>query len=226
MKKIIIFLLLVIVSIMGYDQYKKYKRFSPPEYEYEINNKIDLEYHNQAFVLDYYEAIESLNGCVISQWSVNDIDVRNPKKDNKTTQVATAEYAKKLGKVKFYESKLVKSATLKNEGLDNYDIKNLEEKGLSNKDSSITSNIKSEHITDKKIKSLIETEFLRKNIRLGEASSIVYEIQKILVKKGYEIPVDGVFKNVTSEALKSFQEKNNLYPDGKLDAITLEYLLE
>ncbi|MEJ6792525.1 MAG: peptidoglycan-binding domain-containing protein [Lacinutrix sp.] len=54
----------------------------------------------------------------------------------------------------------------------------------------------------------------------------MFELQKLLVKKGYSIPVDGVYESITSEALKSFEKKNNLYPDGKIDIMTLKALLD
>ena len=59
----------------------------------------------------------------------------------------------------------------------------------------------------------------------GEKSAFVYELQKLLTKKGFDIPVDGVYQNITSDALKSFEEKNNLFPDGKVDLMTLKALL-
>ena len=46
-----------------------------------------------------------------------------------------------------------------------------------------------------------------------------------MVKKGFAIPSDGIFKEITENALKNFQEKNKLFPNGKIDLITLDYLL-
>lgn len=55
---------------------------------------------------------------------------------------------------------------------------------------------------------------------------MVYELQKLLIAKGYGIPLDGVFKTATLEALRAFEVSKNLYPDGRLDALTLSFLLE
>ena len=53
----------------------------------------------------------------------------------------------------------------------------------------------------------------------------MYEIRQILIQKGDSIELNGLLNSETFNALKSFEEKNGLLPDGKLDAITLEYLL-
>jgi len=222
MKQIIIFLLVIILLLIGFSQYKKYKRFTPPEYEYTSNDNIDLNYHDQTFLLDYYKAIEQLNGYVISQWSYNGIDVRNPEDDNEETQAAISTYSDKLAVVKFYEDQLLSSNKLKGQGLSNPDIKMIEEKGMT----------QAEYIKAKKDKGQ-KTKFMQlykeaitsNDLRLGSRNAFIYEFQKLLVKKGYDIPVDGVYKNATAEALRKFEESKGLFPDGKLDALTLEALL-
>ena len=42
MKQIIIFLLIVIVGLIGWGQYKKYKRFSLEEYGYTVPENLDV----------------------------------------------------------------------------------------------------------------------------------------------------------------------------------------
>ena len=123
MKQIIIFILVIIALMIAFGQYKQYKRFSLSEYQYTANKNIDLNYHDRSFLLDYYQAIENLNGYVIMQWSTEGIDVRNPENDGKAIAAAAAIYNDKLGKVKFYEDQLVKSANLKQQGMTNADIK-------------------------------------------------------------------------------------------------------
>lgn len=223
MKQIIIFLLVLILLIIGYSQYKQYKRFTPPEYEYQVNDGIDLQYHDRSFLLSYYQAVENLNGYVISQWSNEGVDVRNPEDDDEETKAATAEYARKLGMVKFYEDQLVKASELKKEGFDNTDIRMLEAKGISAK---AYSEQQAKNTKRAKFMDMFERETAKNNIRLGSKSAFVFEIQKMLVDKGYDIPIDGVFKFATSEALGQFEEKNGLFRDGLLDTMTLERLLD
>ncbi len=219
MKKILIFILTVVILIFAYNEYKDYKRFHPKNVNYLVNENIDLNYHDQSVVYDYNEAISALNGFVITQWSANEIDVRHPEDDDAQTQYAVSEYSKKLAKVKFYEAKLTQSKTLKSKGLNNVDIKNIESKGFSADKAS--NSIALEKFKEMMLKSIPKT-----NLIYQEKSAFVYEMQKLLVKKGFDIPVDGIYKSITSEALRNFEEKNQLFPDGKIDLLTLYKLLE
>ena len=201
MKQIIIFLLVIILGIIGYNLYNKYQRFSLENYEYKIPSDIDINNADRGDLLNYYEAIEAANGYLITQWSANSIDVRNPINDRETTVAAVNEYRKKLAAVGYYEA-LVKNP--KKEEVEAPPSK-LERK-----------------------KELIKKMFKDNpnSIRLGEGSPMVYEIQRLLIDKGYQIEHDGLFKNQTFNALKSFEEKHGLFVDGKLDAITLSILLD
>lgn len=217
MKQIIIFLLVIILLLIGYSQYKQYKRFTPPEYEYSKNELIDLNYHDKSFLLDYYKAIENLNGYVITQWSTNDFDVRNPGDDDEDIQAAVAVYNEKLGVVKFYEDQLLKSKSLKEQGLTNADIILLENMGVTQEELK-----KSE--ANKKIISLFKNNISQ--LRLGQRNAFVYELQKLLVNEGYDIPTDGVYAQITMDAIRKFEESKDLYPDGNIDILTLEALLK
>ncbi|MBW1296697.1 peptidoglycan-binding domain-containing protein [Aquimarina litoralis] len=219
MKGIIIFLLVIITLIMGYNQYNKYQRFHPKTVNYVSKDTVDNSYHDPKVVMNYYEAIEMLNGYVISQWSTNRIDVRNPKKDNSTTRYAVNEYQKKLGKVKYYEAILMQSTVYKSKGLSNDDIKLLEQNQLSQEE--IAENMQKEEFYD-----LFQKVVLQKTLKTGDRGPWVYEMQKYLTTNGYTIAVDGNFRIETETALKDFEFKNQLYPDGILDALTLRELLK
>lgn len=216
MKQIIIFLLVIIVALVSYGQYSQYKRFNAETYEYTKNDSVDLNYHDQEFLFHYYEAVEDLNAYVITQWRANEIDVKAPEDASEITASAVNEYSKKLAKVKFYEARLIQSLSLKENGFSNTDIKRIEVTGAS------VSVIKKEAYNEK-----IKTLFLNsKAIRIGAEGALVFEIQKLLKSKGHDIPVDGMFKQITFEALKAFEAKHELFADGKLDLLTLEQLLE
>jgi len=218
MKKILIFILVVILLIFAYGEYKDYKRFNPENANIKASELVDLNYHNQETVYDYYDALEQANNYMQMQWSVNEIDVRSPERDNEETNLAVAEYGKKRAKLNYYQSLLEQSITLKEKGLTNEDIKVFETKGVTVADYN-----KAEAAL--KQKQLILDMMPQKALYSGERSAFVYELQQLLVKKGYNIPVDGVYKNITSEALKSFEEKSNLFPDGKIDIMTLKALM-
>jgi murein L,D-transpeptidase YcbB/YkuD len=203
MKQIIIFLLIVLIGLIGWGQYKKYKRFSFEEYAYRVPEGIDLAGSDKSVLFDYYQAIEAMNGYVITQWSAHGIDVRNPKKDNEKTKAAVAEYGNRMANVKYFEAQLLSPQ------------KKEKPKQVSKEEQK---------------KQLIRKQFYadpsQNSLRLGERGALVYEIQGILISKGHIIEHDGLYRTETFNALKDFEEKNGLFPDGKLDAITLEFLLK
>ncbi|WP_405567392.1 peptidoglycan-binding protein [Polaribacter sp. Asnod6-C07] len=216
MKQIIIFLLLIIVAIIGYGKYSQYKRYNSPEVNYVSDKKIDETYHNKELLYNYYEAIEDLNSYVMLQWSANNIDVRTPKDDDEETKFAVDNFAKKLAKVKYYEAILGNSLHLKENGLTNEEIKFLEEKGMDLE--SYTKKLK-----NSKIKNLYNS-----NLKLynGSKNAIIYEVQKELKKKGHKIKIDGVYRIETLNAIKKFEEENNLLVDGLLDELTVELMFQ
>lgn len=214
MKQIIIFLLLIIAILIGYGKYSQYKRYNSPEIDYKTTKKIDFQYHDQAFLMSYYEAVESLNSYTKLQWTANSIDVRAPKDDDLETQNAVKEYAKKLANVRYCEAILENSAKLKSQGMSNQDIKILENSGMSLED-----------LTQKNTFESIKKLFTP-NIQLynGEKNALIFEVQKRLVAFGDKIQIDGVYRIETLNAIKKFEEKNGLMPDGYLDSLTLELL--
>lgn len=218
MKQIIIVLLAAIVLILGYNLYSDYHRFHSPGSDYVSNQKIDLNYHDETILQNYHQAIEDVNGFVRLSWVNNNVDVRNPDDDDDDTKALVNEYAKKLGVVKMYETRLIQSAKMKSEGLNDKDVIAFEESGYKAKDYN-------EFIKRKFLMETFKSNPEKYSLKVGDFSSFVYELQKILVKKGYNIPVDGLFKQTTIEALGAFEQKNGLFPDGKLDAVTLDYLL-
>ncbi len=216
MKQILISVSVIIIALVAFGKYQQYKRFHSTETKHIISKTIDLNYHNKAIVMNYYDAVEALNTYVSTQWNANKIDVIKPQKDNSLTKLSVAEYARKLAKVNYYESLLEQSNNLKAKGLSNEEIKLIEEKGMSFE-------AYQKSLAKNKIKSMFNPAY---SIALGEKSAFVYEIQKLLTQKGHNIPVDGVFEKITSEAVKVFEEKNQLFADGKLDVITLDLLLQ
>ena len=178
-------MLLVIFLIFAYGEYKDYKRFHPENANIKIDNSIDLNYHNVETVYNYHDALEAANSYMQMQWSANRIDVRSPKNDDEETLYAITEYGKKVGKLNYYKSILKQSKTLKSQGLQNEDIKLLETKGYD-----VATYKKAEAAL--KLKQSMLNIMPQKALYSGEKSVFVYELQKLLVKKGHDIEVDGV----------------------------------
>ena len=69
--------------------------------------EIPKDHADRALLWDYYDAVAKFNGYVITQWSANDIDVRNRESDNATRVSAVLDYATKVVTVKYYEDQLI-----------------------------------------------------------------------------------------------------------------------
>jgi hypothetical protein len=218
MKQIIIALLVVVFLILGFNLYSDYKRFHSPGSDYVSIQKIDLNYYDSTTLQNYYQAIEEVNSYVRTAWANDDVDVRNPEDNDNDTKTVVSGYTKKLGIVKLYENKLVQSAKMKSEGLNNKDVISFEESGFKAKDYN-------EFIKRKFLMETFKNNPEKYSLKVGDYSSFVFELQKILVKKGYNIPVDGLFRDITLKAIGAFEQKNGLFADGKVDAVTLDYLL-
>ncbi|MBF4983737.1 peptidoglycan-binding protein [Nonlabens mediterrranea] len=217
MKQLIIFILIIILGFIVYDFYKDWDRFHAPEYHYSTEAIIDQEYHNQDVVMMYHDAITDLNSFIKLQWTANDIDVRLPEDDDLETTLAVEEYAQKLSRVTYLEQKLAQSASYKSNGWNNQQIIDFE----------------NNHSNPEEIKAFDQKSLMKElynnhwenSQRIGAKNVLIFEIQKILIARGYDISLDGVFAKATMEALANFESKNNLFPDGKIDVLTFEALL-
>lgn len=219
MKKILILAIVIIILIFSYNKYQNYRRFNGPKTNYKTKSVIDINYHNKDVLFNYQSAISTLNSFVNMQWCVYRIDIINPTKDTKQIQLALNTYAQKLAKIIYYENILIQSSQLKSIGFNNKDISLFEETGL---------NLNAYNKLQKKKSHLqkIRNNYNNKPIAMGEKSPLIFEIQKLLNKNGFTVKNDGVYQIETSNAIRAFETKHNLFPDGKLDTISLEYLLE
>lgn len=217
MKPIIIFLLLCILGFISYDFYKDWNRFHSPEYHYKTDLVIDDNYYDSTVVMYYHDAIQDLNSYVKLQWTANDIDVRLPEDDDLETTLAVKKYSQKLARVSYLERRLVQSSIYKKAGWNNQQIIDFEENHNTPEDIVLAQK-------RKLMQDLFKEEVLSSQ-KIGSKSSLIFEVQKALISKGYSIEPDGVFAKATMEVLSDFESKNNLFPDGKIDVLTFEALL-
>ena len=54
-------------------------------------------------------------------------------------------------------------------------------------------------------------------LRIGNRGSAVAFVQRLLRQRGYNVPVDGIFGNMTKNAVTNFQRRNNLSQTGLVD---------
>jgi peptidoglycan hydrolase-like protein with peptidoglycan-binding domain len=61
-----------------------------------------------------------------------------------------------------------------------------------------------------------------RGIQLALMLDVVKEVQEALTRQGFDdVPVDGVRSSRTFEALRAFQQHNDLDPSGRLDSKTM-----
>jgi hypothetical protein len=209
MKRIIILLVFLTVIVFGFSQYYKYRRFNAPNnYDYAVSEGLDANYHNQTALADYYTTAYQIGALAREMWFNHGIDVLFADKGDIQSVNASLAYNQMLAKTKFLEGKLKESKRLKGLGFDNEDIKYMEEKGISE--------------ANYKIYKLLGDSPLKN----GDKSEQVWDLQGLLVKAGYDIPVDGFFSDKTESAVKEFQKSKNLYPSGVADMKTKKLLVQ
>lgn len=208
MKRLALIIIILLLIIIAFFQYKSYTRFHPPNnYDYIINDSIDVNYYDQKIVDEYFNESVNLGLIAREAWSNHGIDVLYP--DNKEEKDIVNNYVKlykrTLSKLRQIEKRLIYSGQLKSSGYSNNEIEEIEELGINPK-----------------------YYFLFKEftvpLRQRDRGKLVWDIQKILNQLGNQIPVDGVFGVETYDAVREVQLNNDLYPDGILDFETLRII--
>ena len=207
MKRLALILITMSLAIIAYFQYKSHQRFYPPSpYDYAVNDSIDINYYDPVIVQQYYENCYEIGRFARSAWYNDDIDVRFPPGTQAAQDVAEA-YGHLVVTTQRLEDLLLYSGRLKKEGFDNKAIAYIIEHG-----------IPAGHY-----KYIANKNFI--GLKPGTVSDEVWEMQKILIAKGYDIPKDGNFGQETETALQDFQQKHDLFPSGVLNERTLKTLL-
>ncbi len=67
----------------------------------------------------------------------------------------------------------------------------------------------------------IKIEFKFKGLRLGDAGPNVTNLRQKLNQLGYELPVQGAFDTALEKAVKDYQRKLGIEPDGKAGPLTV-----
>jgi hypothetical protein len=209
MKRILILVAIVCLVVIAVFQYLRYRKFNMPNnYDYKVAENLDTNYHNQSLLVDYYTTAYQIGSLAREMWFNHGIDVMIADKGDTQSVNASLTYNQMVSKSKFLEGKLKESKRLKDLGFDNEDIKYIEENGLSEK--------------NYKIYKLIGG----KPLKNGDVSEAVWELQDLLVKAGFTIPIDGKFSDKTEGAVKEFQKAKNQYASGIADIKTVKLLVQ
>ncbi|UZR95445.1 peptidoglycan-binding domain-containing protein [Chondrinema litorale] len=208
MKKLAYLIIILALPILVFFQYQSYTRFNPPfNLSFSPTDSLDMAYHNPLVVEEYHNLLYQIPAFARSKWANEGIDVRFPDEGDEDSIEAATYYDNMLTSLKLLESKLKSAYLLKQQGFDNAAINEMELKGISPQTYKMQS--ATYMIGSKK----------------GEKNSAVWELQKHLLKKGYDIPKDGIFDIETENALKDLQSKNDLYPSGIVEESVLPFLI-
>lgn len=208
MKRLALLVIIIVLPIIAYFQYSRYSRFQTPgDYDYAVNDSIDVHYHDQQLLQQYYKNVYEIGTFARSNWHTYKIDVRFPDMDDIRAQQAADYYQQLLKTTALQEDKLIYSKVLKAQGFDNQEIAEIERQGLSPQSYRLS-----------KTGQML-------GLQRGDKGENVWELQKVLQKKGYELPADGVFDIITENALKTYQEAEGLYPSGQVTESSLRELL-
>lgn len=199
------FIILFIWIGVKYIAYKRYN--APTDHSFQISDQIDIHYHNQLKVQQYYENVYRLSSFANEQWYNYEIDVMYPDHENMQSILANKTYLQMVSTTKHLEGLLSKSSELKEDGLDNEAIRTIEQTGQTAE----------EYLLSKK--------FARLELKEGDKGEDVKAIQVELNKLGFEIPKTGLYSNLTKSAIITFQQKNQLFPTGIVDQQTIQKLL-
>lgn len=209
MKRIATAVIIILLGCIVFFQYQKYRKTNPPHvYAYPVRKDIDPNYHNPAVTLHYYETAYRIGAFAREMWYNKGIDVEFTDQKNEESRNATELYTRLRATADQLGEKLAASQKMKSMGFTNEDIQTMEAKGMS--------------ATAYRVYKMSGAEGVKK----GDQGAGVWEIQQILLRKGYSIPVDGIYKQETEDAIRDFQRKNNLYVSGAMDALTLVSLLK
>ena len=194
--------------MITYFQYQKYTRFRPPSaYDYQVSDSIDINYHDPVVLQQYYQNAYDIGNFARTLWHDRKIDVRFTTPEDLEVKKAVQYYGQLVSTTHYLEDMLVNSKKLKDQGFSNQDILLMEQEGISPVGFLILKNKQLE------------------GLKRGDSGRSVWELQKLLVQKGYSIPVDGIFNVVTEDALKDFQQEIADYPSGIVDDTTLRALV-
>ena len=209
MKRLALLILILTLPILTYFQYQKYRRFHPPvNYDYLPSDSVDTNYYDPVVLQQYYQNVYEIGDFARRQWRNQRTDVRYPDDDNPEEKKASQYYQQLLSTTAWLEDKLVASQRLKDRGFDNQAIVRLEQEGWSPQNYQLA-----------QYSSMM-------GLKKGDKGSSVWTLQKLLVNKGYEIPVDGIFSQITERAVKELQQTTGNYPSGAVDEVLLQAMMK
>ncbi len=208
MKKLLNVFVLIAIIIFIISKVREYNRYNiGSDYDYQINNEVDVTYHDPIFLQKYYSLCHEIGTFARTIWYNEGIDVKFPDKNNSSSISASKNYYQMITSANYYESILKNSNQIKKQGFSNEEVKFAEQKGLN-------------------ALGLNCYFFLGNITKINDSNQSIWLVQKLLNKKNFAIKEDGIFNVETQNAVTEFQKKNNLYISKTIDIQTIKKLTE
>lgn len=209
MKKLLVVIIVISLPLIVFFQYQNYKRFNPPtDYEYVSASEVDVNYHDQILVEEYYSKIVEASAYARQKWSNEGVDVRFPDTNSETELNISKYYNTLIGRIKYLESKLNQSRDLKINGYNNQEI------------------VRIENGVSPVLVSWADHRESLVDLAVGDKGDKVWVLQKQLIKKGYVHTLDGIFEGETRNAIRKFQVDNDYYPSGEMNPQVFKALFQ
>lgn len=173
-----------------------------------ISDQIDLEYHDEGLLLNYYDLTYSLNALSKKRWFTDLEDITTSKSTQPELVDIQHKYRRKKVLRDRIEAKLIQSKILKTKKqYDNFDV------------------IQSETRHDYKrpdIHSITHAVIYER----GNKNDGVLLVQNMLSSLGYTLRLDGVYRQETENIVKQYQKDKHLIESGYVDFSTYETLIK
>ncbi|MEL6254245.1 MAG: peptidoglycan-binding domain-containing protein [Bacteroidota bacterium] len=215
-----LFYLVIIITlplIAFFEIWSFYKHNVSADYDYQVNDSIDPNYHNPELVSRYYVTAKEVGNYARNIWKEHRVDVTMADMTDPDEKEFGRTYNSLIASAKHLERKLLKSAELKGQGMSNEEIVRWEQ-GVQAPIPSPVQNTSSSSQLSTDINPIIA--------QIGDNSATVREIQDRLYKKGSEIRIDGIFREETKQAVAAFQKKKKLPETGIVDIETFLKLMK
>lgn len=207
MQKLLLIIGAIALVVIAFFQYKKARRVNPPNrFVYELNEKVDANYFDSSLLVEYYEAAANVESYVRGMWFSRGVDATTPNEGNPESVNANRYFNGMLGAIRAMEQQLLYSTELKAKGFSNAEIRKVVEQG----------------VNPDQLRS--KPQPMPAVFKVGDQGPRVKEIQGFLVKMGFEIPVDGNYRQLTANAVSEFQRNHNIPVTGNTDEHTFDQL--
>jgi len=218
MKRLFYLVIIITLPLIAFFEFWSfYKHNVSKDYDYEISDSIDPNYHDPELVSRYYTTAKEVGNYARFIWKEHRVDVTMADMTDPEEKEFGNTYNSLIASAKHLENKLLRSAEQKEKGMSNEEVARWEQGLQAPKPAPVQTSANG---------SQLSTDINPIIAQIGDNSATVREIQDRLYKKGNEIRIDGIFREETKQAVAAFQKKKKLPETGIVDIETFLKLMK